>query len=88
MTDEQFYHSARYKKWREKVFRRAGYLCEECKRYNRRDPITHEPIKATVAHHIKPREMYPELELSVANGRALCAKCHNLAHPEKGGRRS
>ena len=81
MTDEQFYHSARYKKWREKVFRHAGYLCEECKRYGKNVP-------AAVAHHIKPREMYPELELSVANGRALCAKCHNLAHPEKGGRRS
>ena len=80
MTDEQFYHSAKYKRWREKVFRRAGYLCEECKRYGRKVP-------ATVAHHVKPREFYPELELSVQNGRALCAKCHNLAHPEKGGRR-
>lgn len=81
MTDEQFYHSAKYKRWREKVFRRAGYLCEECKRYGKNVP-------ATVAHHIKPREFYPELELSVQNGRALCAKCHNLAHPEKGGRRT
>ncbi|MBQ4166905.1 MAG: HNH endonuclease [Clostridia bacterium] len=86
MTDEQFYHSARYKRWRRKVLERAGYLCEECKRYNRRDQ-NGEPIRATVAHHIKHRDEYPELELEVSNGRALCAKCHNLEHPEKGGAR-
>ena len=73
MTDEQFYHSARYKRWRRKVLERAGYLGE--------------PIRATVAHHIKHRDEYPELELEVSNGRALCAKCHNLEHPEKGGAR-
>ena len=81
MTDEQFYHSAKYKRWREKVLRRAGYMCEECARYGRHVP-------ATVAHHIKHYETNPELALSVENGRALCAKCHNLAHPEKGGRRA
>ena len=75
------YHEKRHLDWREKVLRRAGYLCQECARYGRVTP-------ATVAHHIKPREFYPELELSVQNGRALCAKCHNLAHPEKGGRRT
>ena len=58
MTDEQFYHSARYKRWRKKVLERAGYLCEECKRYNRRDQ-NGEPIRATVAHHVKHRDEYP-----------------------------
>ena len=80
MTDEQFYHSARYRAWRDKVLRHAGYLCEECKRYGRHGP-------ATVAHHVKHRDEFPELELSVENGQALCAKCHAKAHPEKGGRR-
>lgn len=80
MNDEQFYHSARYKRWRALVLRKAGYLCENCLRYGKRVP-------ATVAHHIKHREEYPELELEVSNGRALCAKCHNLEHPEKGGAR-
>lgn len=80
MTDEKFYHSKRYREWRTKVLQRAGYLCEECKRYGKHVP-------ATIAHHIKHRNEYPEQELSVENGRALCAKCHNLAHPEKGGRR-
>ena len=80
MTDEQFYHSARYKRWRALVLRKAGYLCENCLRYGKRVP-------ATVAHHIKHREEFPELELEASNGRALCAKCHNLEHPEKGGAR-
>ena len=78
MSDE--YHRARHRAWREKVLRRAKYLCEECARYGRRTP-------ATVAHHIKHADAYPELRYDVSNGRALCAACHNKYHPEKGGRR-
>ena len=74
MPNNKFYKTAKYKAWREKVLKRAGYLCQECARYGRRTP-------ATVAHHIKPREDYPELAYSVANGRALCAACHNKEHP-------
>jgi 5-methylcytosine-specific restriction endonuclease McrA len=74
------YHRARYLAWREKVLRRAGYLCEECARYGRNTP-------ATVAHHVKHADEYPELRYDLNNGRALCAACHNAAHPEKGGSR-
>lgn len=70
------YHSHRHQVWREKVLRRAGYLCEECARYGRRTP-------ATVAHHVKHADAFPELRFVVTNGRALCAACHNKAHPEK-----
>lgn len=60
------------------MLRRAKYLCQECRRYGKLVP-------ATTAHHIKPRDQYPELERSVSNGLALCEGCHNKAHPEKGG---
>lgn len=78
------YHNGRHRKWREKVLRKAGYLCEECKRYGRLDE-NGLPVKATTAHHIKHVDEYPELRFDVKNGRALCASCHNKYHPEKGG---
>lgn len=74
------YQQTRHKVWREKVLRRAKYLCERCARYGRHTP-------ATVAHHRKQLKEYPELAYDVENGEALCAKCHNEAHTEKGGRR-
>ena len=84
MPDEKYYHSKRHKEWAAKVLRRAGYLCEECKRYGRLDE-NGLPPKATVAHHIKNKDDYPELRYMLSNGKALCSKCHNKAHPEKGG---
>ena len=84
MPHDKHYNSARHKVWAEKVLRRAGYLCEECRRYGRLD--SHGlPVRATTAHHIKHRDEYPELQYDVMNGRALCERCHNRAHPEKGG---
>ena len=83
MPHDPYYNSDRHKEWREKVLRRAGYLCEECKRYGRVDR-NGQPVEAVTAHHIKPRETYPELQYRVENGRALCKDCHNKAHPEKG----
>lgn len=80
------YDRARHKAWRDKVLHRAHGLCEECARYGRvgKDGL---PIPATVAHHIQHLDEHPELAYVVSNGRALCADCHNKAHPEKGGRR-
>ena len=76
MPSEAYYKRKRHRKWREDVLRRDGYICQECKRYGKQ-------VTATVAHHIKPRELYPELQYLVSNGQALCAKCHNKKHPEK-----
>ena len=84
MPNDSYYNSTRHRKWAEKVLRRAGYLCEECKRYGRLDKDG-LPVRATTAHHIKHRDEYPELQYDVTNGRALCERCHNKAHPEKGG---
>ena len=77
------YSDPKHRRWREAVLRRAGYFCEECKRYGRLDK-NGMPVIATTAHHIKNRDEYPELQYDVNNGRALCEKCHNVAHPEKG----
>ena len=73
------YHDPRHQRWREQVLKKAGYLCQECARYGRK-------TEATVAHHIKHADEYPELRYVVSNGRALCAACHNKEHPEKGGK--
>lgn len=75
-----YYTSKRHRDWRNKVLRAAKYKCVECARYgiNR---------TATIAHHIKPRELYPEYQYRVDNGAALCGPCHNKHHPEKGGAR-
>ena len=85
MPHDRFYDGRRHEKWREAVIRRAGGLCEECRRYGRVDR-NGLPVAATTAHHIKHREDFPELQYDVNNGRALCAACHNREHPEKGGR--
>lgn len=85
MAHDPYYDTGRHRAWREKVLRRAGYLCEECRRYGRTD-ADGNPIRATTAHHIKHRDEYPELQYRVDNGQALCAKCHAKAHPEKGRR--
>ena len=87
MPDEKYYHTSRHKEWAAKVLKRAGYLCEECKRYGRLDKDG-LPVKAKVAHHIKNKDDYPELRYKLSNGKALCDKCHNKAHPEKGGGRN
>lgn len=83
MPSDPHYNKGRHKRWRADVIKRAGGLCEECKRYGRVDKDG-LPIVATVAHHIMPREIYPELQYVLGNGRALCEACHNVAHPEKG----
>lgn len=84
MARNAAYDTARHKAWHAKVIRRAGGLCEECRRYGRLDKDG-LPVKATTAHHIKHRREFPELAFDVRNGRALCGACHNKEHPEKGG---
>lgn len=85
MAGDAYYCSTRHREWREKVLKRAGYLCEKCKRYGRLDSKG-LPVAAKIAHHIIPREERPDLQYKLSNGQALCEKCHNAAHPEKGGR--
>ena len=74
MPDNQHYQQAKHKRWRERVLRRAKYLCERCRRYGKNETASH-------AHHLKSVEEYPELAYDVENGQALCGKCHNIIEP-------
>ena len=80
MTKKQIYNDERYKRARAECIRRAGGKCQECRRYGRM-------TDATIAHHIKPVELYPELAFCSTNMTAVCDACHNKEHPEKGGNR-
>lgn len=56
--------------WRAAVMQNAGHWCEwpGCQR-----PAEH-------AHHVEGRQARPDLRHDVANGRALCRRCHGYAH--------
>jgi hypothetical protein len=57
-----------FRLWRESVFARDGWTCQECGK---------KASGHLNAHHIKPFATHPELRLEVSNGITLCEKCHN-----------
>ncbi len=59
-------NSVDYKLWREAVFKRDDWTCQNCKQ---RGGILN-------ADHIKPFAYYPELRFDINNGRTLCKECH------------
>lgn len=73
-----YYTTTRWRTKRAFILKRDGYMCQECKKYGKR-------VEATTVHHIKTVEEHPELAFDNKNLISLCAKCHNKAHPEKGG---
>jgi 5-methylcytosine-specific restriction endonuclease McrA len=54
-----------YKKWRNAVFTRDNFRCQECG--------SKENLEA---HHIKPFSVAPKLMYIVENGLTLCHECH------------
>lgn len=64
--NELFRKSVEYKIWRDAVYRRDDFTCQECgKRGGKLN-----------ADHIKPFALFPDLRLAIDNGRTLCLKCH------------
>lgn len=55
-----------YLQWRDSVFIRDKYTCQICKKVG----------GMLNADHIKPFAYFPELRLSIDNGRTLCVDCH------------
>ncbi len=63
--------SVQYKEWRQKIFERDNYACQDC---GARCGIG-KTIYVT-AHHIKSFSKHPELRFDVNNGITLCEICH------------
>lgn len=61
------------REWRENVFSRDSYECQDCGRTNCR----------LNAHHILGRSEHPEKSHDVDNGLTLCLYCHSRRHFEK-----
>ncbi|EJR76684.1 hypothetical protein IK7_04757 [Bacillus cereus VD156] len=77
---KKFYDSTAWRRCRELALIRDNYRCQECMKH---DPLI--PVPADMVHHIKERNEYPELALTLDNLISLCNACHNKEHPEKGG---
>lgn len=69
---------ADYKEWRESVFIRDGYSCQEC------SVVDYKNKNRTLnAHHIKSFSKHPELRIDINNGITLCLDCHQKKHPQR-----
>lgn len=74
--NDAFYGSARWKRTRQKILRRDGYMCQICKRYGK---LT----EAAEVHHIEHLEDNPKRAFDPDNLISLCKACHRRQHPEK-----
>lgn len=70
--NEKIRKSIKYKEWRMKVLRRDHFKCINCGHKG------NGKYKDLIVDHIKPFSKYPELRMSLGNGRTLCAKCDDL----------
>lgn len=67
-TNQKLRASFEYREWREAVFNRDNFTCQNC---GTRGGTIH-------ADHIKPWAFFPELRFDVNNGRTLCVPCHEI----------
>lgn len=72
ITDDNkaFRNSTAYKLWRQDVFVRDNFTCQECGNYG----------GELNAHHKLSFADYPDLRLWVDNGLTLCKPCHKKEH--------
>lgn len=71
--EDMNYKSKRWRKLREKILRRDGYMCQASLRYGRH-------IEADTVHHIFPVSKYPEYAWEPWNLISLSAAEHNAMH--------
>lgn len=67
------YKCKRWRRLRERILRRDGYMCQASLRYGRHK-------EADTVHHIFPASKYPEYEWEPWNLISLCASEHNAMH--------
>ena len=72
-NNSNFYKNNKWVVKREKILKRDGYECQNCRRYFRSK-------EAKVVHHIYFYEDYAELGLMNWNLISLCNECHNKMH--------
>lgn len=63
---------AEYKEWRQAVFERDNWTCQDCRK---RGGNLH-------AHHIFPFADFSEHRFEIWNGVTLCMGCHTKLHPD------
>lgn len=75
-TNHPCYKGGKCKKiqeWTDSIKERDNYTCQKCGTNNLKGNNCH-------AHHIKPKEDYPELMYDEDNGQTLCSVCHASVH--------
>ena len=70
---DPFYKLPRWKRLRESVQRRDGYMCQESRRFGKR-------VEATTVHHVFPRDAFPEYQWEPWNLVSLAGDVHDKMH--------